>query len=224
MATNPNPNVVNCKVVLLGETTVGKTSIISRFINDSFDPNCITSLGASFISKTIYVPEHKKTVKFDIWDTAGQEKYRSLARIFYKDAVIIIFVYDITKKSTFDEIKKYWVGQIKDFGIQNPILALAANKSDLYDKEQVDEKEAKEYADSIGAVFKSTSALSNTGIDILFNHLGRKFLDPKYDYQEEDKKCAEEYQKEQERLNGGGKIKLENANKNNNAGEKNCNC
>ena len=97
-----DPNSLSCKVVLLGETTVGKTSIISRFIKDSFDPNCITSLGASFISKEIYVAEFKKKIKFDIWDTAGQEKYRTLARIFYKDAVIIIFVYDITKKKTFE--------------------------------------------------------------------------------------------------------------------------
>ena len=167
--------------------------------------------------------EFKKKIKFDIWDTAGQEKYRTLARIFYKDAVIIIFVYDITKKKTFEELKNYWYGQIKDYGIQNPILAIAANKSDLYDKEQVDENEAKAYADKIGAIFKSTSALSNTGIDTLFNHLGRKLLDPKFDYQEEDRRLAEEYKKEQETINGGGKVKLEDA-KNKSNHKKDCNC
>ena len=218
-----DPNSLSCKVVLLGETTVGKTSIISRFVDDSFDPNCITSLGASFISKEIYIAEFKKKIKFDIWDTAGQEKYRTLARIFYKDAVIIIFVYDITKKKTFEELKNYWYGQIKDYGIQNPILAIAANKSDLYDKEQVDENEAKAYADKIGAIFKSTSALSNTGIDTLFNHLGRKLLDPKFDYQAEDRRLAEEYKKEQETINGGGKVKLEDA-KNKSNHKKDCNC
>ena len=212
---------VTVKVVLLGETTVGKTSIISRFIKDSFDPNCITSLGASFISKNLYFPEFKKTIKFDIWDTAGQEKYRSLAKIFYKDAVIIIFVYDITRKQTFEEIKKYWYGQIKDFGIPNPILAIAANKSDLYEKEQISEQEVKDYANSIGAIFKSTSALSNTGIDILFQHLGKKYLDPKFDYQAEDKRLAEEYKKEQEKENG--KVRLEDAKKDT-PEKKNCNC
>ena len=99
-------------------------------------------------------------------------------------------------------------------------MAIAANKSDLYDKEQVDEKEAKEYANSIGAIFKSTSALSNTGIDILFNHLGRKYLDPKFDYQAEDRRLAEEYKKEQE----GHTVKLEDAKKTIDADKKNCNC
>ena len=144
-----------------------------------------------------------------------------MAKIFYKDAVIIIFVYDITKKQTFEEIKKYWYGQIKDFGIQNPILAIAANKSDLYDKEQISEQEVKDYANSIGAIFKSTSALSNTGIDILFQHLGKKYLDPKFDYQEEDRRLAEEYKKEQDKQNG--KVRLEDAKKDT-PEKKNCNC
>ena len=83
------------KIVLLGETAVGKTSIIQRFITDSFNSNCISSLSAQFNSKTMEI--NGETLKIDIWDTAGQEKYRSLARIFYKDAKVIVFVYEYNK-------------------------------------------------------------------------------------------------------------------------------
>lgn len=174
------------KVVLIGESGVGKTSIISRFINDTFDHNVVTSLGASYISKTLNFQEQQRSIKFDIWDTAGQEKYRSLAKVFYKDAMIIIFVYDITSKSSFDEIKNFWYKQIKDNILCPPIYAVAANKSDLYESEKVDEKEAKEFADQIGAIYKATSALSNNGIDTLFNFLGKKYLNKNFNYKEDE--------------------------------------
>lgn len=174
------------KVVLIGESGVGKTSIISRFINDTFDHNVVTSLGASYISKTLTFPEQNKSIKFDIWDTAGQEKYRSLAKVFYKDAMIIVFVYDITSISSFNEIKNFWYKQIQDNILCPPIYALAANKSDLYESEKVDEKEARDFADEIGAIFKATSALSNNGIDTLFNYLGKKYLNKNYNYKEDD--------------------------------------
>ena len=104
-----------CKVVLLGESSVGKTCIITRFIDDIFYENIMTTTGASYATKSIVYNEHKnKVIKFEIWDTAGQEKYRSLTQIFYKDASIVIFVYDITKENTFKEIKEYWYQQIKE--------------------------------------------------------------------------------------------------------------
>ena len=83
------------KVVLLGESGVGKTCIIAQFTSGQFDPDTVTSLSAQFISKTVEFEEGQKAIKFDIWDTAGQEKYRALAKIFYKDAKAIILVYDI---------------------------------------------------------------------------------------------------------------------------------
>lgn len=174
------------KVVLIGESGVGKTSIISRFINDTFDHNVVTSLGASYISKTLTFPEQNKSIKFDIWDTAGQEKYRSLAKVFYKDAMIIVFVYDITSISSFNEIKNFWYKQITENILCPPIYALAANKSDLYESEKVEEKEARDFADHIGAIYKATSALSNNGIDTLFNYLGKKYLNKNYNYKEDD--------------------------------------
>ena len=186
-------NYHTVKVVLIGKSGVGKTSIISRFTNDKFDPDTLSSLGASFVSKEIFFPDINNTIKFDIWDTAGQEKYRSLAKIFYKDAVIIILVYDITKADSLAEIKDFWVEEIKENSNKNVILALAANKDDLYNEATVNEKEGQEYADTIGAIFKRTSALSNVGIDDLFQLIGKKYLNPSFDYKAEEQKLKEEY-------------------------------
>ena len=105
-----------CKVVLLGESGVGKTCIIARFINNTFEENLISTTGASYAGKTMTFDEFGgRSIKFEIWDTAGQEKYRSLTKIFYKDAGAAILVYDITRQDSFDEIKKYWLQQIKEF-------------------------------------------------------------------------------------------------------------
>lgn len=166
----------SCKVVLLGESGVGKTSIINRFINDTFDPNSLTSLGASFISKPLHIIDKKKSLKLDIWDTAGQEKYRSLTKFFYKDAAIAILVYDITNQSSFTELSEYWTQQLMECGSENLIIGIAGNKCDMVNEERVNESEVKELAMKIGATFQLTSAKTNIGIDTLFQKLGERFL------------------------------------------------
>jgi small GTP-binding protein len=109
-----------CKVVLLGESGVGKTCIIARFINNTFEDNIMSTTGASYAGKTMTFDEFNgKSIKFEIWDTAGQEKYRALTKIFYKDAGVAILVYVITRKDSFDEIKNYWHNQIKEFAPKN---------------------------------------------------------------------------------------------------------
>jgi small GTP-binding protein len=105
-----------CKVVLLGESGVGKTCIIARFINNTFEDNIMSTTGASYAGKTMTFDEFQgKSIKFEIWDTAGQEKYRALTKIFYKDSSVAILVYDITNRKSFEEIKNYWYNQIKDY-------------------------------------------------------------------------------------------------------------
>ena len=109
-----------CKVVLLGESGVGKTSIISRFINNFFAENVISTTGASYAGKTMTFDEFGgKKIRFEIWDTAGQEQYRSLTKIFYKDAAAAILVYDITRKGSFYALKNYWYDQVKDTAPKN---------------------------------------------------------------------------------------------------------
>ena len=120
MGDEDDEGAQTCKVVLLGESGVGKTCIIARFINNTFEENLISTTGASYAGKTMTFEEYGgKSIKFEIWDTAGQEKYRSLTKIFYKDAGAAILVYDITRKESFEEIQKYWINQIKDFAPKN---------------------------------------------------------------------------------------------------------
>lgn len=93
---------------------MGKTSVISRYINNTFQSNNMSTTGATFAAKTMYFENHDKNIKFEIWDTAGQEKYRSLTKIFYKDASVAILVYDICRKQSFEDIKNFWYGQLKE--------------------------------------------------------------------------------------------------------------
>ena len=107
-----NASEKSCKVILVGESGVGKTCIIVRFISDEYNQDSFSTTGASYAGKTVDFDEYKKSIQFQIWDTAGQEKYRGLTKIFYKDAKIVILVYDVTNRKTFDEIKNYWHPQI----------------------------------------------------------------------------------------------------------------
>lgn len=110
--------IVNVKVVILGEPGVGKTCIANRLVNNVYKEVEPTT-GASYSQRIIHFDQHDKSVKFDIWDTAGQERYRSMNKIFYKDAKVAVLVYDITRKSSFNEIKNFWVTQIKENGDSN---------------------------------------------------------------------------------------------------------
>ena len=164
------------KLVFIGDSGVGKTCIISRFLKGTFEHNINSTDGASYASKSIDV--NGKSLVLDIWDTAGQERYKSLTKFFYKGAKMAILVYDITRKESFDNIKSFWYNQIKEYGDEGILLGIAGNKSDKYDEEAVPEEEAREYAKSIGAVFQLTSAQNNSGINELFKSMGAKYLDP----------------------------------------------
>ena len=129
------------KTVLLGESGVGKSSIIKQYVTHTFDPDIDSSISSKYISKEAEINDIKKKIKFNLWDTAGQEKYRSLAKIFYKDAQIIILVYSINNLSSFQSLKDYWYHEVKTNGLQNAIFAVVGNKNDLYNTAQVKEKE-----------------------------------------------------------------------------------
>ena len=214
---------VPTKVVLLGESGVGKTSIISQFTTHKFNPRCATSVSAQFISKTIEFPEFGQSIKFDIWDTVGQEKYRSLAKIFYQDAAVAILVYDITRKDSFEELKNYWYIEVRDNSPKDVIIAIAANKSDLYEFEEVNNEDLQSFANSINAIYKETSALNGTGINELFDNIGYKLLSPE-NYEELLRKASVVSNNKSMRLNNsnasfkvGDKSKMDGA-----GGKKNC--
>lgn len=174
----PN-NSLTCKVVLVGDSGVGKTCIIQRFANDTYDDQQESTIASAYTYKMIDYEKLGKSISFDIWDTAGQELYRSLAKNFYLNAAIGILVYDIRRKDSFESIKNFWYEQLKTSGEENMVFGIAGNKCDLFSEEQVSENEVKAFAKSIGAVFHLTSAQDNIGITELFTDLGEKYLEVK---------------------------------------------
>ena len=165
--------IIPCKIILVGDSGVGKTSIINRYLN-KFTEKIKPTIGASYANKLEKIDNYN--INFDIWDTAGQERFRAVNKIFYKEAHICIMVYDITNKESFDSIKNFWYNTVRENSSEKIIFGVGGNKADKYEEEQVNEKEAKEYSNSIDAEFHLTSAFQNTYIDQLFKGLGKKFI------------------------------------------------
>ena len=174
-----NQNIPQIKLILLGDSGVGKSSIIKRYMEDSFEDNITSTLGSSFLEKIVNVKGKK--VKIEVWDTAGQEEFRSVTKIFVKNSKIIILVYNVTDKNSFDGLN-YWYDFIqKELG-QNVILGLAGNKTDLIFEDGFDEEitseEGKEFAKKINANFALVSAKeSGKEINSLFTQCIESYLD-----------------------------------------------
>ena len=212
------------KVVILGDAGVGKTCIINQFTAHIFKQDILATISADFCWKTIDFKEYKRPIKFEIWDTPGPERYRPLAKIFYRFAQVVIFVYDVTDAKSFESIKNYWYEVVKnnsDNSDYNLILALVANKIDLFYKQRVSNKDGKEFADKIGAIFQAISCLEDSGVNALFDNIGKTYFCPEYDdikmlemkKYEEKKKQQKQKQKKQEFDNQKKINKIENLSK-----------
>ena len=202
------------KVVLVGESGVGKSCIIVRFVQNKFDPNTMTSSTNQMVYQTIKLPDDK-SVDIILWDTMGQERYRSVNKIYYKNAKVGILVYDVTDKKSFEAIKNYWYEQLKESGDKDIIICLVANKYDLYEKREVTNEEGEEFAKSIGAIFASTSAKNDSGINFLFENIGRKILEPDFDFFAAEQKKKDDYKKKKKKEDDENNKAINN--KNNNA-------
>ena len=170
-------NNITCKVVLVGDSGVGKTCIIQRYVNNNYNENTESTSASTYTYKVVDYKQFNKSISFDIWDTAGQELYRALAKNFYLNASIGILVYDVRRKESFQSIKDYWYEQLKVSGEENMVFGVAGNKCDLFQEEQVSEDEGKKFAKSIGAIFHLTSCKESIGIDELFEECGKKYLE-----------------------------------------------
>ena len=161
------------KIILLGESGTGKSNLINICCNLEFNPNTPSNITSSIVEKPIILGNLKYTIK--LWDTAGQEKFRSLNNLFIKDSKICIFVYDITNRESFNQLE-FWVKKVNEILGKEPILAVVANKNDLI-PEQVKKKEGEEYAKSIGAFFMQTSAKNDKeGFSNFINDLVKEYL------------------------------------------------
>ncbi|KAF2454274.1 ras family-domain-containing protein [Lineolata rhizophorae] len=164
------------KLVLLGESAVGKVSLVLRFVKDQFDDYRESTIGAAFLTQTIALDE-STTVKFEIWDTAGQERYKSLAPMYYRNANCAVVVYDITQASSLDKAKA-WVKELQRQANENIIIALAGNKLDLVSadptKRAIPAEDAAQYAREAGLLFFETSAKTADNVRELFTAIARK--------------------------------------------------
>lgn len=163
--------VFHFKLVLLGDTAVGKSCLVVRFVRDEFFEFQEPTIGAAFLTQTVSFDD--STVKFEIWDTAGQERYRSLAPMYYRGAAAAIVVYDITNPDSFTGAKS-WVKELQRRGDPNVVIALAGNKADLESRRKVEFEEANAYAIDNGILHLETSAKNADNVRDLFVQIAQK--------------------------------------------------
>ncbi|KAK1307795.1 Ras-related protein Rab11D [Acorus calamus] len=153
------------KVVLIGDSAVGKSQILSRFARDEFSLDSKATIGVEFQTRTVLI-EHK-SVKAQIWDTAGQERYRAVTSAYYRGALGAMLVYDITKRQTFEHIPR-WLEELRGHADKNLVIMLIGNKTDLEDDRAVPMEDAKEFAQKEGLFFLETSALQAVNVEMAF--------------------------------------------------------
>ncbi|KAK9368068.1 ras family-domain-containing protein [Lipomyces kononenkoae] len=158
------------KLVFLGEQSVGKTSLITRFMYDSFDSQYAATIGIDFLSKTMYLED--RTVRLQLWDTAGQERFRSLIPSYIRDSTVAVVVYDVTNRNSFINTSK-WIDDVRAERGNDVIIVLVGNKTDLNDKRQVTTEEGEKKAKEFKVMFIETSAKAGHNVKTLFRRIAQ---------------------------------------------------
>ena len=156
------------KLILIGDSCVGKSNILLKYLKNQFNENSKTTVGVEFGTKNIII--NNKRIKIQIWDTAGQERYRSITSAYYKGAKGVLIIYDITRKNTFDNIDK-WITDLKLNGDKNICIIILGNKSDLIDKREINKNDGIKKAEMYKTAFLETSALNGDNISKAFDEL-----------------------------------------------------
>lgn len=154
------------KVVLIGDSGVGKSNLLSRFTRNEFNLESKSTIGVEFATRSVKV--HNKTVKAQIWDTAGQERYRAITSAYYRGAVGALLVYDIAKHLTYENAER-WLKELKEHADGSIVIMLVGNKADLRHLRAVPTDEAKSFAEKNGLSFIETSALDSTNVETAFH-------------------------------------------------------
>jgi len=156
------------KVVLIGDSGVGKSNLLSRFTRNEFNLESKSTIGVEFATRSIVV--EGKTIKAQIWDTAGQERYRAITAAYYRGAVGALLVYDIAKHTTYENVER-WLKELRDHADNNIVIMLVGNKSDLRHLRAVPTEEARGYAERNNLSFIETSALDSTNVETAFQNI-----------------------------------------------------
>ncbi|KAI9487207.1 MAG: ras family-domain-containing protein [Benjaminiella poitrasii] len=158
------------KLVFLGEQSVGKTSLITRFMYDTFDSTYQATIGIDFLSKTMYLED--KTVRLQLWDTAGQERFRSLIPSYIRDSSVAVIVYDVSNKESFLNTSK-WIDDVRAERGNEAIVVLVGNKTDLSEKREVTTDEGEKRAKELNVMFIETSAKAGHNVKMLFRKIAQ---------------------------------------------------
>ncbi|XP_031118708.1 ras-related protein RABA5a-like [Ipomoea triloba] len=159
------------KIVLVGESAVGKSNLLARFARDEFYPNSKSTIGVEFQTQKMII--NGKEVKAQIWDTAGQERFRAVTSAYYRGAVGALLVYDISRRPTFESIGR-WLNELQTHSDMNVVTILVGNKSDLKDAREVTTAEGKALAEAEGLFFIETSALESSNVASAFQTVVRE--------------------------------------------------
>ena len=196
-SSTPNPNQGNkdyefiFKVLLLGNSNVGKSSLFLRFVDDIWNDTFVPTIGVDFKIKTFDIDEKK--IKMQIWDTAGQERFKNIIASYYRGAHGILLIYDVTDKDSFKNLNN-WLIEIEKNASKNVLKVLIGNKSDLEDKRVITYNQGKEFADNFGLKFIETSAKKNLNVNEAFETLGRELMlaseDKRITKQKQNKKIS----------------------------------
>lgn len=172
-----NPYDYTFKVVLIGNSGVGKSSVLSRYTDDHFSDNYISTIGVDFKIKSLEC--NNKKINLQIWDTAGQERFRSIVNSYYKGAHGIILVYEVTSQSSFKSLE-YWINEVKKYNTSDVPILLLGNKVDL--EREVLKSDAESYASRNNFLYIETSAKKNTNIDNIFKIISLQILEKENQY------------------------------------------
>ena len=184
----------NIKIIVVGETEVGKTCIINQYINQNFDFNYMTTIAMDKSKKEIEIDN--TNLNLEIWDTAGQEQYRATNKIFMKGAKIALLVYDITNEKSFEQIN-YWHETVKNMNNENIIFCLVGNKNDLYEQRVIKEEKGKKFAEEKKMLFFESSAMDYESIETIFKGACQEYLNL---VKEEEKKMNSMKEEERKKM------------------------
>lgn len=177
-SADARPQVASHKLVLLGDTNVGKSCLVVRFARGEYFDYQEPTIGAAFLTQTVALgeggpPADARVIRFELWDTAGQERYRSLAPMYYRGASAAVVVYDVTSRDSFEGAKS-WVKELQRRGDPAVVIALAGNKADVREGRAVPADEAKAYAADAGIICMDTSAKTGLNVKEVFVQIAKK--------------------------------------------------